>query len=1043
MVQAVLTVGGAFVGGMFGVPQLGAALGSLAGAALTPAEQIDGPRLGSLKAPEIQYGAKVPRVYGTVWRTATPLWWTGLRDTPTTQGGKGGGPEVTTHSYSADLLVLLADGSNVIGYTRIEIDGQVVETRLAASSTASLTSSLSADYYDDAQLFTGGATQAPWSVMEAAVGTTNAIAYRDQCTMGFTNLRWRNGRQPSVIRVEVVTSADTAIVESDVATASPGGAYFAYSGATRVNDRMQFMVGMWTSASYADRSFVMVKETDTGFEISTTAGVDTSSSDAVGAVSGTSDVPSMLLRIGSPERFVFHSETLSTIFPSLFTVNTAHYSKHGTSLYIAGQDINVVRLYSIDGVLQTTSAALPTTTLTMASDSSYLYALSLDGGTLYVLNATTLALTSTLSAPAGADGDAAMIVESDGLYYVGHSALYQLVGSAWVLRMSGLNNSRAGNLSTAKYAHSFDGTKLKTVHLALSTASQPATFVLTIAAPSLAPTLVPLQQVLEAEILRCTPLTSGDIDMSAAAGKFVRGYEASGSGARSIGPLLDWYFLELFCDDKLRLVARGGSVEQTIDNSFTGIGNQVKEPFAGLLRVNDVEVQKFTQVQYINSLADGEIGTEDGGRIAAGTTINTVQFNLYALPTEAKGRAITFTRDARVAAHTATISVSARHGAFVQPGSVLSVVDNKGITYRLRVLKLTWDRHVYSCEVALDDTSVLVSSAITSEAGYSPVIELPLSITATFLALDAPPLPGADATPGYLGLVKTSAVASATWFSSVDNVTFIPGPSFINDAVFGAVTAVSGTLTSDGFFNESAVITVNVGDGTLTSSTRDALLADRSTNAILLGVNGRLVAGQYRTATQTGAGVYQLTGLLLGQQGTEQYVSAITTGDKFALLGTAGTAEITRSTAQIGVQINVKAVVAGRALNNVQSLAFTPNAENMKPRSPVQLRAVRNASSGDVTFTFNRRTRLQTRFGGPLGDSTPVGEDTESYRVRIYTSNTYTTVARDIGTITAPTFNYTGAQQTTDFGSNQNTVYVGITQVSAVVGEGYPLKAAA
>jgi hypothetical protein len=115
----------------------------------------------------------------------------------------------------------------------------------------------------------------------------------------------------------------------------------------------------------------------------------------------------------------------------------------------------------------------------------------------------------------------------------------------------------------------------------------------------------------------------------------------------------------------------------------------------------------------------------------------------------------------------------------------------------------------------------------------------------------------------------------------------------------------------------------------------------------------------------------------------------------------------------------------------------------MKPRSPVQLRAVRNASSGDVTFTFNRRTRLQTRFGGPLGDSNPVGEDTESYRVRIYTSNTYTTVARDIGTITAPTFSYTGAQQTTDFGSNQNTVYVGITQVSAVVGEGYPLKAAA
>lgn len=181
----------------------------------------------------------------------------------------------------------------------------------------------------------------------------------------------------------------------------------------------------------------------------------------------------------------------------------------------------------------------------------------------------------------------------------------------------------------------------------------------------------------------------------------------------------------------------------------------------------------------------------------------------------------------------------------------------------------------------------------------------------------------------------------------------------------------------------------------------------------------------------------------MGAKGTEQYCASIAAGDDFAMLGVAGTAQIPRSLTDLGVPFYVKAVAFGASLDNVTAVGFAANGVNVKPLSPVLLRAERDASSGDIAISWTRRTRGDTRFGGPLGDSCPIFETSELYRVRLYTDGSFATLLRDLGSPTTASATYTAAQRATDGHTLTSPLYAAVTMVSDVVGEGYPLQDAA
>ncbi len=905
-----LTVVGQVIGAYFGPvgSAIGGAIGGYIGGEIDGPQK--GPRLDDTNAPAIEFGAKCPRVFGRVWVTLSPLWWSKLRESTVNSGGKGAADQTTdNYVYHCDLLGRLADGSNVLDWTRIRIDGKIEATQLASSSAESIAASQTTERWSDVELRRGGPTQTPWSVMEAAEGVGNVSAYRDQCTFAITNLLMPNGRNPSLIEVEVVTAANIDPTTRQVYDFN-GGGFDSLSGDPASREVV------YNSTPY-DRP-------NGDWEILIRNFVCSESANTVNN--------NILKWRSNPDVFAYW------IFVYLYGTQGQLRVSFGGSESIHGPDMPV-------GDIKITFAE--------ATNVATLYVIS--GGIEAEWGSVVAASAST---PGGTPFTSEVVI-GPGLNGGYHTA-YALDGAT---------------ITVGEYA-------------------------------TVEPLPVDLQDVLESEMLRCAPLTAAHIDMSAAAGKEVWGFKASRSAAAECAVLLDWYYLDIFCGDKITVVERGGPVEQIIPYAYTGSAiDGTSDPFAGLIRGADVESQFATSVQYINILADGEVDTQQSQRVGTGSEVRAVNFSIYSKPTLAKGRADTITQDTRVAAHTATVHLGAIQAASIQPGSVLTLVDDKGNSYRTRVLRLVWNRGVYDVDICLDDPNILSTVGITTEVDTS-VIEVAPAAVAEFLPLDIPRVSDAQNAPGYLALVKSGDATAVRWFDSPDNVTYSAAFDFAYDAVFGRVTAASGSFGQGVLVDEGSSLTVNVGAGRLASATRAALLADRGLNLFAVGLAGRMVLGQFRTVTLVSAGVYTLGGFVnMGAKGTEQYCASIAAGDHFAMLGIAGTAQIPRSLTDLGVPFFVKAVAFGASLDNVTAVGFTANGVNLKPLSPVALRVARDVATGDIEIRWTRQTRGDTRFGGPLGDSCPIGETVESYDVELRNPSN---VLVSTDTVTSPSWSASG-----------------------------------
>jgi len=270
-------------------------------------------------------------------------------------------------------------------------------------------------------------------------------------------------------------------------------------------------------------------------------------------------------------------------------------------------------------------------------------------------------------------------------------------------------------------------------------------------------------------------------------------------------------------------------------------------------------------------------------------------------------------------------------------------------------------------------------------------------------------------------------------YDSPDDTTYDLRLSLSSQAVIGEATTALAVWQGGNVWDDVSTVTVEV-DGQLASATAAEVIARRSTNAALLG-NELL---QFRTATLVSPGVYTLSGLLRGRRGTESAMAGHAIGDRFVLLGTAGVRFMALQVAQLGVLRYVKAVTAGQLLSAVTAKTITPLGGTLKPLAPVLASADRSAS--DTVLHWYRRTRLSTRITGPLPWSNRLGEAAEAYEVDVYADGTYTTLKRTLAA-TDSQVTYPAADQTTDFGAPQSTLYIEIFQISATVGRGTGLRA--
>lgn len=205
MARIVLPIAGAVVGGFIGGPmgaQVGYALGAAAGNWIDP-QTIKGPRLGEAGLQTSAEGVFRPVVYGTAAVQGNVINRGNHRIVRTTEGGKGGGPEVETEREYWTFAIRICEGP-IIGVSRIWEDEKLVYD-IRAESTIQAES---AEYAERFTLYLGGEAQDPDPDLEAYMGAGNVNSYRGTAYIVFPNFDTTSRRSIPNFRFEVTTSAE-------------------------------------------------------------------------------------------------------------------------------------------------------------------------------------------------------------------------------------------------------------------------------------------------------------------------------------------------------------------------------------------------------------------------------------------------------------------------------------------------------------------------------------------------------------------------------------------------------------------------------------------------------------------------------------------------------------------------------------------------------------------------------------------------------------------------------------------------------------------
>ncbi|MFM7009472.1 MAG: phage tail protein, partial [Betaproteobacteria bacterium] len=536
-------------------------------------------------------------------------------------------------------------------------------------------------------------------------------------------------------------------------------------------------------------------------------------------------------------------------------------------------------------------------------------------------------------------------------------------------------------------------------------------------------------------------MTTGKLDVSPLSSitRKVRGIVWNDvSNARGISEqLMTAFFYEAtLSGDKIKFVPRGGSSVVTIpfdDLGASESGNFV-EPLP-LKHLNDIEHPARMSLVYPNSESDYQSDTQYTDRYvsASADTVESMTLSIAMTAAEAKSIVETVLMDRIATAFTTKIALLGDYTR-LEPTDAVTVTARDGSLLRMRLVKRTDSFPLLEYEAVLDDVSILSQQGITS-ADYtdSSIVAAPLETI--FELMDIPMLLDAHDDAGFYAAAEGSVETwpGAAILKSIDNTTFSQQVTVEEPAIIGrTVTALAG-WTGGRVFDEINTVRVNIGNDVLSSTTREAMLADKSINAALIGDDHII---QFRTATLVSTGIYDLSGLLHADHGMDSVAAGNDVNSRFVLLRYSGLRRLNMDSSELGVLRYYKGVTFGRPISSAISKAFTNMGASLKPLSLWDLRAARDGSD-NITFTWQRRSRLSTRTVGSLPISIPLGEASEAYEIDIMDGGD---VVRTISA-TATTVAYSATDQATDFGSPQSSVTVKAYQLSETVGRGYELEA--
>jgi hypothetical protein len=1036
--RLVLGTAGAVIGGIYGGPtgaQIGWAAGSALGGAVfpAPAQKVQGPRLGDLKVTGVEYGQPIPYVQGMM-RVPGQVWWASNRreiahTTTEDAGGKGGGQEVerTDYTYEVDILYGLTS-NEIVGVTRIWLNGKLIWTNLdsdfagetfiagggggllataIANALSSLTASSNTSSWTRMTVYTGEADQNPDPTYEAAVGTEDAVAYRGRGSIFIEGLQLGSSGVIPNLTFEVVTKA---------------------TGGESSVDSNVLLQCEFDNDSSDDISFHDMTDTLSGQGESISSGVfrmpwvaSGSSLSAHVQYSG-GDIDNHAGQSYTEEFYVnVPAGALGTSDRRLFRMSGAPSSDSRIFLIHNSGDAAYLKLYHRTASLGTNVVSSIALNAGVWTHVALVFDIDANTLTMYFDGVEVIAATSTgfQELPSGS-----------GVVTIGSGAAGPVTGDILFddVRVT------LGKRYTAAFTPTARGSMEDPVQ-------------------SAGTVLVPIPEDLADVVSRLSiraGLSASQYDVSSLQSSpqtTVRGMAITQvTSTRSvIEMLMQAYFFEAHVSDKVYFIFRGGSSVETIDFEDMGATESDDSETFQLVQGNDIEFPAQVSLTYANWYDDYQNDTQESDRLvsAVDRSVSSIQLPLALTPTEAKTIADKLVLDQYVSLVSSNVRLLGEY-ANIEPTDIISPTDKDGISYRMRVVDVLDNYPVLELQVVMDNATVLTHIASTS-SDYEPSIVVEEPPTSLIELMDIPILRDVDDESGFYAAMKGSNASNwpggSLFQSTVSDTDFSEIKLFQDSAVFGTCSSTLGDWDSGRLFDWQNTVTLNVGEGTLSSSTRSAVLNDSSVNAMLIG--NEII--QFITATLVSTGVYTLSGLLRGCRGTEWAMTGHASDERCVLLRNAGLRRIAMQSNELGSVRYYAGVTIGRTLSSgltgspAEGEAFTNTGRGLAPFNPVYLRFARE-TNGDITITGQRRSRLGVRMTGSLGINVP-DDDTTSWLLDIQSNEgspqtVYRTLTGSVSG-TEITWTYSAANQATDFGSPTPTqISVGAYGYSSTVGRG-------
>lgn len=1033
----------ALAGSLYSSTLLGAQYGSVVGGILLPKSQpgTSGPRLTDTSVQTSTYGANIPRIYGTCAVAGNVFWLEGdrLREKKKkSSGGKGGGgSSTTTYAYFATFatgLCMVSEGQEVLGIKRLWIGSNLVYDGSSASVSGIIKSKKQKAYWT---LYTGADDQAPSPRMQADKGVDNVSAHPGLCYLVFEDLpleKYGNSLAGAQVKAEIVVAGSQStcpygapLVSSlPVAASSSEILSLAYAnGKLRV------------SAGGAVRMFTL-----DGVEI----GTEVHPGNYTGG-DGNSYTPSYTAHNDPDSGWVTRYNSLygqtwialmdkGVVVPQTWGQGFGRSSvRIGKRLFGAsnpdGLPIADI-LWAVEGGVVVAALELPASEVHygLTTDDEFLYVTTSVGTTEYTADLVQTGFWAGIKLGDISHGGLAMCA-------ISHRRLY---GATDVL-------------PCAVYTLNDDGTYTQSCVGGTCPAVRPSgqefwwskSHFYSPTAP-ISATDVQLSEIVRAECLRSNLMTAGDLDVTNLAADYVHGYRiASTAPIRSGIEALQkaWPFDIRMHGYTIQFVRRGQASVATIpaDSLDARPGGEAPRPLLTIPREMDTQLPQRMVFRHLDASREYDFGEQPAQRYNT-DAVNVVETDVPIV--------LTATEAARAAEVLLYAAWRERDGDItfrlppaylhLEPADVIGVVDSAGTTHTLRLNAIHYTADgTLECSARVEAPSAWSSTAVadSGESAGVPLVDDGPTL-ATLMALPAV-TSGGNAPGFYAALCGISSTwPGGTLFGSSDaGQTWSELQSDDVGSVMGGVDTPLGAATCFDRVDAAGSLTFLPYAGTLESVSELQMLA--GANHFAYGADGRWEILAARTATLNGDGTYTLRDFLRGRFGTEQHAATHAAGDRIVLLDSASTLFIALNANAIGIPGVYRQATFGASIDDETDIALTYSGENLKPRSPIQLNGSRHPTTNDWTLTWVRRARINTEWRDLV--DVPLDEASEAYEVEIYASNAYATVKRTLTGLAAATAAYTSAQQVTDFGSNQATLYLKVYQLSATVGRGHPIIA--